>query len=259
MEAGIRNRVSLGRRRLPPCPRRDQAPVHGRQPGRLRHPRDSLARLHDLPRLPAGHLPCRHCDPDRDAGGGHRARAEGFRAPRRSARPPRAAPASSPRWSEEVRSLTAELGYERTQDLVGRYVLLEQVAHRDEIDLSELSAASRSTTSTSSRPTCQSPTRSRSRRALKPGLVRARPIADGAEAGLGADRARRAGRAKPRRAPGSVWATDANDRVLGAELSGAISRARIYDNAAEGSEDVLASFEFNGSSIASQGFGAFNA
>ena len=30
---------------------------------------------------------------------------------------------------EEVRALTAELGYERTQDLVGRYDLLEQVAH----------------------------------------------------------------------------------------------------------------------------------
>ena len=34
---------------------------------------------------------------------------------------------------------------------------------------------------------------------------------------------------------------DANDRVLGAELSGAISRARIYDGAPEGSEfDELA-------------------
>ena len=56
----------LGRRRLPPRPRHRQAALHGRQPGRLRHPGDGLARLHDLPRLPARHLPRRHRDPDRD-------------------------------------------------------------------------------------------------------------------------------------------------------------------------------------------------
>ena len=54
-------------------------------------------------------------------------------------------------------------------------------------------------------------------------------------------------------------ATDANDRVLGAELAGAISRARIYDGAPEGSLDVLAELDFNGGSVAGQGFGAFNA
>ena len=47
--------------------------------------------------------------------------------------------------------------------------------------------------------------------------------------------------------------------MLGTELAGALSRARIYDGAAEGSEDVLAELEFNGGSIAGQGFGAFNA
>ncbi len=46
--------------------------------------------------------------------------------------------------------------------------------------------------------------------------------------------------------------------MLGAELAGAMSRARIYDGAAEGSEDVLAELEFNGGSVAGQGFGAFN-
>jgi glutamate synthase (NADPH/NADH) large chain len=54
-------------------------------------------------------------------------------------------------------------------------------------------------------------------------------------------------------------ATDANDRVLGTELAGALARARIYEGAAEGSEDVLAELEFNGGSVAGQGFGAFNA
>ena len=52
-----------------------------------------------------------------------------------------APPTSCARFSEmgeEVRRLTAELGYEHTQELVGRYDLLEQIAHRDRIDLTEL-------------------------------------------------------------------------------------------------------------------------
>ena len=54
-------------------------------------------------------------------------------------------------------------------------------------------------------------------------------------------------------------ATDANDRVLGTELSGAIARARIYEGAPEGSQnDQLAELTFNGGSVAGQGFGAFN-
>ena len=65
----------LGRRRLPPRPRHRQAALPGRQPGRLRHPGDGLARLHDLPRLPARHLPRRHRDPDRDARGRRRSTA----------------------------------------------------------------------------------------------------------------------------------------------------------------------------------------
>ena len=66
----------LGRRWLPPRPRHREAALHGGQPGRLRHPGDGLARLHDLPRLPARHLPRRHRDPDRDRRAGPRARAE---------------------------------------------------------------------------------------------------------------------------------------------------------------------------------------
>ena len=89
----------LGRRRLPPRPRHREAPLHGRQPGRLRHPGDGLAGLHDLPRLPARHLPRRHRDPDRDRRAG--ARSTGSRSSRRSTStpPPRAAPASSRRWA----------------------------------------------------------------------------------------------------------------------------------------------------------------
>ena len=68
MEAGIRNRVEIwadgGYRHGHDIVKLH---LHGRQPGRVRHPGDGLARLHDLPRLPARHLPRRHRDPDRDA------------------------------------------------------------------------------------------------------------------------------------------------------------------------------------------------
>ena len=93
------------------------------------------------------------------------------------------------------------------------------------------------------------------------GLVRARPIrmepkqasaqiAELAERGLRRQLASASEFPRP---------TDANDRVLGAELAGAIARARIYDGAAEGSGDLLAELEFDGGSVAGQGFGAFNA
>src|SRR6201999_3357860 len=39
---------------------------------------------------------------------------------------------------EEVKEVVASLGYERAQDLVGRYDLLEQVAAKDAIDLAPL-------------------------------------------------------------------------------------------------------------------------
>ena len=36
---------------------------------------------------------------------------------------------------EEVKAVVASLGYERAQDLVGRFDLLEQVSHHERIDL----------------------------------------------------------------------------------------------------------------------------
>ena len=39
---------------------------------------------------------------------------------------------------EEVKRLTAQLGFESTQDLVGRTDLLEQISHHDQIDLTEM-------------------------------------------------------------------------------------------------------------------------
>jgi glutamate synthase (NADPH/NADH) large chain len=53
---------------------------------------------------------------------------------------------------------------------------------------------------------------------------------------------------------------DANDRVLGTELAGALSRARIFrpDDAPPSSIETLADLHFNGGSIGGSGLGAFN-
>jgi glutamate synthase (NADPH/NADH) large chain len=53
---------------------------------------------------------------------------------------------------------------------------------------------------------------------------------------------------------------DANDRVLGTELAGVISRARIYQplTAPESTLETLADLHFNGGSIGGSGLGAFN-
>ncbi len=160
---------------------------------------------------------------------------------------------------EEVRALTAELGFERTQDLVGRYDLLEQVAATGELDLAELISPLDEYLDLApvDLPVAEpEPVEARA----ESGLIRARPI-----------------RMEPKQASAQIAelaervaagsgvrlefprATDANDRVLGAELAGAISRARIYAGAPEGSLDVLAELDFNGGSVAGQGFGAFNA
>jgi glutamate synthase (NADPH/NADH) large chain len=53
--------------------------------------------------------------------------------------------------------------------------------------------------------------------------------------------------------------TDANDRVLGTELSGAIARSRIFEDGPVSNDEVLARLDFNGGSVAGQGLGAFNA
>ena len=161
---------------------------------------------------------------------------------------------------EEVRELTAELGYERTQDLVGRYDLLEQVARtRRDRSRRAADAAGAVPGAGAGRPSAGRGA-SRSRRAPRPGwCARGR-------SGWSRSRPRPSSPSSPTRlspSPGfgssSRAPTDAHDRVLGTELAGAIARARIYDGAPEGSLDVLAELDFNGGSVAGQGFGAFNA
>jgi glutamate synthase (NADPH) large chain len=159
---------------------------------------------------------------------------------------------------EEVKQVVASLGYERAQDLVGRYDLLEQVAAQDAIDLAPLITPLEEFLDLEplDLPVAAEVVEERA----EAGLVAARPIrmeAKRASAQIGA--------LAPEVCSGHTVRsefprpTDANDRVLGTELAGALARARIFDGGPEPSDDVLASLEFNGGSVAGQGLGAFNA
>jgi glutamate synthase (NADPH/NADH) large chain len=160
---------------------------------------------------------------------------------------------------EEVQLLTAELGYERTQDLVGRYDLLDQIAAKGELDLTELITPLDEFLDLEPVDLPVAEELATEARA-EAGLVVARPIrmprSDAASeiSGLADDvcGGNRVTLSFPR-------PTDASDRVLGADLAGAIARGRIYGELPDDQGDVLASLEFNGGSVAGQGFGAFNA
>jgi glutamate synthase (NADPH) large chain len=164
---------------------------------------------------------------------------------------------------EELKRVVGELGFARAQDLVGRYDVLEQISHHERIDLAELITPLEEylDLAPADLPAPVAAEEVLAEARAEAGLVVARPIRmERKEAS--AELAKLAGealagapvrRAYPR-------PTDAHDRVLGTELAGEISRARIYDGAAEGDpEDILAELSFNGGSVAGQGFGAFNA
>lgn len=158
---------------------------------------------------------------------------------------------------EEVKQVVAALGYERAQDLVGRYDLLEQVAANDRIDLAPLITPLEEFLDLEpiDLPVAEEFVEARA----EAGLVVARPIrmeekqASHQIAALAPEVC--SGRTLRSEFP---RATDANDRVLGTELSGAIARSRIFEDGPESSDEVLASLEFNGGSVAGQGLGAFN-
>jgi glutamate synthase (NADPH/NADH) large chain len=158
---------------------------------------------------------------------------------------------------EEVKEVVASLGYDRAQDLVGRYDLLEQVSHADSLDLAPLITPLEEFLDLEP---LDLPLPAEEERA-EAGLVAARPIRMEAKeastqlAGLAGDIC--AGRTIHNEFP---RAADANDRVLGTELAGAIARSRIFEDGPEPDEnEVLASLEFDGGSVAGQGLGAFNA
>ena len=158
---------------------------------------------------------------------------------------------------EEVKQVVASLGYERAQDLVGRYDLLEQVSHHEQIDLAPLIEPLEEYLDLEP---IDLPVAAEVEDRAEAGLVAARPIRMEAKeastqiAALAGDIC--SGRTIRNEFP---RATDANDRVLGTELAGAIARSRIFEDGPESGEDVLASLEFNGGSVAGQGLGAFNA
>ncbi len=163
---------------------------------------------------------------------------------------------------DEVREVVGQLGFARAQDLVGRYELLEQSAFSDRLDLSELITPLEEYLDLEpvDLPVGDEELVAADVRA-EAGLVAANPLrmarkqASAEIAALADDVC--GGRVVRQEFPRS---TDAHDRVLGAELAGAVSRARIYEGAAKGDpDDVLAELEFNGGSVAGQGFGAFNA
>ena len=153
---------------------------------------------------------------------------------------------------EEVKEVVASLGYTRAQDLVGRYDLLEQVAMKDKIDLAPLITPLEEYLDLEplDLPVAEEFADTRA----EAGLVVARPIRMEAKA-ASAEIAKLA----PEICGGQTLrsefprATDANDRVLGTELSGAIARSRIFEDGPESSDEILASLEFNGGSVAGQG------
>jgi len=158
---------------------------------------------------------------------------------------------------EEVKEVVASLGYERAQDLVGRYDLLEQVAAKDKVDLAPLITPLEEFLDLEP---IDLPVAGEEDVRAEAGMVVARPIrmeAKQASAQIGA----LAGDICPGRTITNEFprATDANDRVLGTELAGSIARSRIFEDGPESNDDVLASLEFNGGSVAGQGLGAFNA
>ena len=159
---------------------------------------------------------------------------------------------------EEVKQVVASLGYERAQDLVGRYDLLEQVAAKDRIDLAPLITPLEEFLDLEplDLPVAEAELDARA----EAGLVVARPIRMEAKAAS----AEIAALAPEVCSGGTVRsefprATDANDRVLGTELAGAIARSRVFEDGPESGDEILASLEFNGGSVAGQGLGAFNA
>ena len=159
---------------------------------------------------------------------------------------------------EEVKEVVASLGYDRAQDLVGRYDLLHQIAAKDKIDLAPLITPLEEFLDLEplDLPVAEEVVEARA----EAGLVVARPIRMEAKAASSEIAA-----LAPEICSGQTIrsefprATDANDRVLGTELAGAIARSRVFGDGPDSTDEVLASLEFNGGSVAGQGLGAFNA
>src|SRR5436190_3874548 len=159
---------------------------------------------------------------------------------------------------QELEKLTASLGFERTQDLVGRSDLLVQARNRDAVDVDELI---KPIDDMLDLEPIDLPGPEDDREAA--GLILARPIRMKAKA-ASAKLAALAGEISPGTVIEQEWdvgdagPVDANDRVLGTELAGEIARMRIFKGGPEATDDTLARLHFNGGSVGGQGLGAFN-
>jgi glutamate synthase (NADPH) large chain len=155
---------------------------------------------------------------------------------------------------EEVRELTASLGYERTQDLVGRTDLLVQARATDRVDVGDMIKPLEEMLDLEP---LDLPAPADEREAA--GLIVARPIRMKPKE-ASAEVAALATELAPGKVVSREWeeAADADDRVLGTELAGEIARMRIFGSGPEANEDTLANLHFNGGSVGGQGLGAFN-
>jgi glutamate synthase (NADPH/NADH) large chain len=178
---------------------------------------------------------------------------------------------------EEVRQIVADMGYERAQDLVGRSDLLVQARAKGTIDLREMIRPLEEMLDLE--PVDMPVSAEEEREAA--GLIVAQPIrmqakpasheiaalateVCGGPVSIGGD-ATGAGDGVTISQVGHVShqyyrPVDANDRVLGTELAGALSRARIFrpDDAPASTMESVADLHFNGGSIGGSGLGAFN-
>jgi glutamate synthase (NADPH/NADH) large chain len=184
---------------------------------------------------------------------------------------------------EEVRRVVAELGYERAQDLVGRSDLLVQARGKSRIDLASMVSPLEKMLDLEpidmpvsaeeereeagmivARPIRMQPKQASSDLAALATDVFGGPVSVAAQGvgsasqppggdGGGKGQSHKVSFEYPR-------AVDANDRALGTELAGALSRARIYrpDDAPPANEETFADLHFNGGSIGGSGLGAFN-
>jgi glutamate synthase (NADPH) large chain len=160
---------------------------------------------------------------------------------------------------EEVRELTATLGFESAQDMVGRSDLLVQARALEGVDVGELIEPIDEMLDLEP---LDLPAPADEREAA--GLIVARPIRMKAKA-ASAKLAALAGDLSPGQVLEQEWdveedggPADADDRVLGTELAGEIARSRIFKGGPPATADTLARLHFNGGSVGGQGLGAFN-
>ncbi|MBX6378140.1 MAG: glutamate synthase, partial [Clostridia bacterium] len=162
---------------------------------------------------------------------------------------------------EEVRSITAQLGFRRTQDMVGRVDLLQQVRCLDRVDAAQLlqpavayEAAAVAVAAAAGEAVRVAVAGLSSGEAGGARPAPLRPLTNQRSAHL-AELARERFQGGEHRFRYVDTGVTAADRFLGTYLSGDVTRARLRGRL---SGDEQASVEFNHSAVAGNGFAAFN-